>query len=230
MMLADELGVGSSDSATSGTKAKEDLVAATHASWRCIPYRYKGSCKNGTEVEVLVISSQKARGKGMMFPKMNRSKKLLIENHLKKLVFLGELGTWSYKSKSHNTIYEGRIFSLLVEEQLDLWSEKNVQQRLWMTVGEAAKEVCGHWWMKEDLDVLIQRLAAPKTHGLWQPERKETQTITNHDQIQSLENKEFQAGKNPQKSGKDRSATHESGKGRSANFPDYVYNIVYLLC
>ncbi|GAB2290432.1 hypothetical protein Dimus_024710 [Dionaea muscipula] len=87
--------------AATGTKAKEDLVAATHAvepfglrvevrmalvsrAGRqlqrynpnghhlvvgCIPYRYKGSCKNGTEVEVLVISSQKARGKGIMFPK-----------------------------------------------------------------------------------------------------------------------------------------------------------------
>ncbi|GAB2302636.1 Nudix hydrolase 17, mitochondrial [Dionaea muscipula] len=127
---------------------------------------------------------------------MNRSKKSAHRESLEEAGVLGslegELGTWSYKSKSHNTIYEGCIFSLLVEEQLDLWPEKNVQQRLWMTVGEAAKEVCGHWWMKEDLDVLIQRLAAPKTHGLWQPERKEvrdshTTKFSNKAKIKNIE-------------------------------------------
>ncbi|GAB2302631.1 Nudix hydrolase 21, chloroplastic, partial [Dionaea muscipula] len=111
----------------SGTKAKEDLVAATHAV-ECIPYRYKGSCKNGTEVEVLVISSQKVRGKGMMSPKGGWELDESVEEvaHRESLEeagvlgsLEGELGTWSYKSKSHDTIYEGCMFSLLVEEQLD---------------------------------------------------------------------------------------------------------------
>ncbi|KAJ7954316.1 Nudix hydrolase mitochondrial-like [Quillaja saponaria] len=79
-------------------------------------------------------------------------KKQLTENLLKKLGVLGivecQLGQWNFISKRYGTYYEGHMFPLFVKEQLDLWPEKNVRQRIWMTVPEAI-EVCQHWWMKE---------------------------------------------------------------------------------
>ncbi|GAB2228647.1 hypothetical protein Droror1_Dr00022768 [Drosera rotundifolia] len=133
----------------------------------CIPYRYKGSCDNG-EVEVLVISSQKGQKKGMMFPKggweLDESlEEAAYRESLEEAGVLGsiegELGTWIYESKSHDAVYEGCMFSLLVTVQLDLWPEKNMRQRVWTTI-EEAKEVCNQWWMKEALDVLAERLSA----------------------------------------------------------------------
>ncbi|XLR50417.1 hypothetical protein S83_001089 [Arachis hypogaea] len=66
----------------------------------------------------------------------------------------GKLGKWSFKSKTHDTFYEGYMFPLLVEEQHEFWPEQNVRQRTWMSVSEA-REVCQHWWMKEALDRLV---------------------------------------------------------------------------
>uniref|UniRef100_A0A5B7AQ68 Putative Nudix hydrolase 17 n=1 Tax=Davidia involucrata TaxID=16924 RepID=A0A5B7AQ68_DAVIN len=135
----------------------------------CIPYRYKNG-KDGTinnEFEVLVISSQK--GQGMMFPKggweIDESVgEAASRESLEEAGVLGnvesELGKWSFKSKSRGTYREGYMFPLLVTEQLDLWPEKNVRQRVWMTVAEA-REVCQHGWMKEALDVLVDRLKSP---------------------------------------------------------------------
>ncbi|KAI9082161.1 hypothetical protein K1719_035901 [Acacia pycnantha] len=47
----------------------------------------------------------------------------------------------------------------IVEAQLGQWRfiRKRHGTRLWMSVGEA-KEVCQHWWMKEALDILADRL------------------------------------------------------------------------
>ncbi|KAB2611928.1 nudix hydrolase 18 [Pyrus ussuriensis x Pyrus communis] len=135
----------------------------------CIPYRYKASkqtpLKNDAqELEVLVISSQK--GKGMLFPKggweLDESKEGAAEREtLEEAGVRGlverELGKWIFKSKSHDSQYEGYMFPLLVQEQLDFWPEKNLRQRVWMSVEEAS-EVCQHWWMKEALDRLVSRL------------------------------------------------------------------------
>uniref|UniRef100_A0A2P2KDE1 Uncharacterized protein MANES_02G077800 n=1 Tax=Rhizophora mucronata TaxID=61149 RepID=A0A2P2KDE1_RHIMU len=68
-----------------------------------------------------------------------------------------ELGKWNFKSKTQDRYHEGYMFPLLVQEQLDHWPEKNVRQRTWMSVAEA-REACQHWWMKEALDVLVNRL------------------------------------------------------------------------
>ncbi|KAK9277477.1 hypothetical protein L1049_007021 [Liquidambar formosana] len=137
----------------------------------CIPYRYK-SGDDGTvndELEVLVITSQK--GQGMMFPKGGweldesveeaASRESLEEAGVRGHVEC-ELGRWNFRSKRHGSFYEGYMFPLLVEEQLDLWPEKNVRRRIWMTVNEA-REVCQHWWMKEALDRLVDRLN-PRRH------------------------------------------------------------------
>lgn len=132
----------------------------------CIPYRYKkgGDGSIGNELEVLVITSQK--GQGMMFPKGGWELDESVEEaasreSLEEAGVLGnvecELGKWNFLSKSHGTFYEGYMFPLLVKEQLDLWPEKHVRQRIWMTV-EEAREACRHWWMKEALDVLVERL------------------------------------------------------------------------
>uniref|UniRef100_A0A6M2FC96 Nudix hydrolase domain-containing protein n=1 Tax=Populus davidiana TaxID=266767 RepID=A0A6M2FC96_9ROSI len=67
-----------------------------------------------------------------------------------------ELGKWNFLSKRHGTFYKGFMFPLFVTKQLDLWPEKSVRQRIWMTVDEA-REVCRHWWMKEALDILVER-------------------------------------------------------------------------
>lgn len=49
------------------------------------------------------------------------------------------------------------MFPLLVKEELELWPEKNVRERKWVSVAEA-REVCQHWWMKEALDRFVRRL------------------------------------------------------------------------
>ncbi|PON81788.1 Dihydroneopterin triphosphate diphosphatase [Trema orientale] len=137
----------------------------------CIPYRYKngnqGDNNTCNDLEVLVISSQK--GQGFMFPKGGWELDESVEEaasreSLEEAGVLGnvecELGKWSFISKSRGTYYEGCMFPLLVKEQLDLWPEKNVRRRVWMTVAEA-REVCQHWWMKEALDILVERLSSP---------------------------------------------------------------------
>lgn len=138
----------------------------------CIPYRYKYSKQSpakddeAKELEVLVITSQK--GKGMLFPKggweLDESKegaasRETLEEAGVRGIIESELGKWSFKSKSHDAYYEGYMFPLHVEEQLDFWPEKNLRKRIWMSVQEARK-ACQHWWMKEALDRLVSRLSS----------------------------------------------------------------------
>ncbi|XP_039044798.1 nudix hydrolase 18, mitochondrial-like [Hibiscus syriacus] len=132
----------------------------------CIPYRFK--CRtDGTitnDLEVLVISSQK--GPKMMFPKggweIDESiEEAALRESIEEAGVLGnvecELGKWYFISKNHGTFYEGCMFPLLVKEELDFWPEQHVRQRAWMNVKEA-RDVCQHWWMKEALDILVQRV------------------------------------------------------------------------
>ncbi|OIV95719.1 hypothetical protein TanjilG_01513 [Lupinus angustifolius] len=142
----------------------------------CIPYRYKIGEKtsmDSDEIEVLVISSQNQKGKGMLFPKggweLDESKKEAalretIEEAGVRGIVGGKLGKWSFKSKTHDTFYEGYMFPLLVQEQLEFWPEHNVRQRTWMSVSEA-REACQRWWMKEALDRLVNRLSGSKLGG-----------------------------------------------------------------
>ncbi|KAL6228322.1 PREDICTED: nudix hydrolase 18, mitochondrial-like [Fragaria vesca subsp. vesca] len=138
----------------------------------CIPYRYKMAKQSlskddgAKELQVLVITSQK--GKGMLFPKGGweldeskegaASRETLEEAGVRGTIEC-ELGKWSFKSKSHDAHYEGYMFPLHVQEQLDFWPEKNLRQRIWMSAQEA-REVCQHWWMKEALDRLVNRLTS----------------------------------------------------------------------
>lgn len=132
----------------------------------CIPYRYKedtdGNMSN--ELEVLVVSSQKSQR--LMFPKGGWELDESVEEaasreSLEEAGVIGnvecELGQWNFISKRYGIYYEGYMFPLFVKEQLDQWPEKNVRRRVWMTVAQA-REVCQHWWMKEALDILVQRL------------------------------------------------------------------------
>ncbi|KAL9170037.1 hypothetical protein ABFS82_04G117700 [Erythranthe guttata] len=65
-----------------------------------------------------------------------------------------KLGEWIFKSKSQEKFHEGSMFPLLVTEELDVWPEKSVRRRIWMTVSEA-KEACAAAWMKEALDAFV---------------------------------------------------------------------------
>ncbi|KAL4574347.1 hypothetical protein LXL04_021176 [Taraxacum kok-saghyz] len=130
----------------------------------CIPYRYK--IETG-ELEVLVISSQK--GHAMMFPKGGWELDESVEEAASResfeeagVVGIVEcvLGKWMFKSKSQAIYHEGYMFPMLVAEQLELWPEKNLRQRVWMKV-EEAREVCQSWWMKEALDVFVERINPP---------------------------------------------------------------------
>ncbi|CAA0814564.1 Nudix hydrolase 17- mitochondrial [Striga hermonthica] len=60
-------------------------------------------------------------------------------------------------SKNNDTCYEGHMFPLLVKEMLDFWPEKDIRQRIWVSVREA-RQVCQYWWMKEALELFVDRL------------------------------------------------------------------------
>ncbi|KAL9993736.1 putative hydrolase [Helianthus debilis subsp. tardiflorus] len=95
----------------------------------CIPYIMKANA-----LEVLVISTQR-KGKGMLFPKvgkMKRFKTRLYEKQSKKPEcwdVQAKLGKWCFKSKGNDAYYEGHMFPLLVNEELDDWPEKDIRQR-----------------------------------------------------------------------------------------------------
>ncbi|CAK8566659.1 unnamed protein product [Lathyrus sativus] len=111
----------------------------------CIPYRFKIGEKKSLdildELEVLVISSQK--GKGMLFPKGG-----------------WELDESQKEAAKRETMEEAGVKGI-VEEQMEFWPEQNLRQRTWMSITEA-REVCQHWWMKEALDRLVNRLLGQK--------------------------------------------------------------------
>lgn len=44
----------------------------------------------------------------------------------------GELGKWCFKSKGNDAYYEGHMFPLYVEMELDQWPEKDIRQRYWV--------------------------------------------------------------------------------------------------
>ncbi|XP_057777546.1 nudix hydrolase 17, mitochondrial isoform X1 [Salvia miltiorrhiza] len=136
----------------------------------CIPYRYKCEKMNGSsedELEVLVISSKKTEA--MMFPKGGWESDESVEEaacreSLEEAGVVGkvecELGRWVFKSKSRELYHQGFMFPLLVTQQLDLWPEHTARTREWMSVSEARK-ACQQWWMREALDILVNRLKSP---------------------------------------------------------------------
>ncbi|KAH6760080.1 nudix hydrolase-like protein 21 [Perilla frutescens var. hirtella] len=138
----------------------------------CIPYRYRspgGQSMVGEEdIEVLVITAQR-KGKGMMFPKggweVDESiEEAALRETVEEAGVVGDvehkLGKWSFNSKNRDTLYEGHMFPLLVKEQLEFWPEKDIRQRKWLSVREA-RIVCGCWWMKEALELLVNRVSSP---------------------------------------------------------------------
>ncbi|PHT80766.1 Nudix hydrolase 21, chloroplastic [Capsicum annuum] len=144
----------------------------------CIPYRYKDnidlSMGDEDAFEVLLISPQR-KGKGLLFPKGGWEKDETIEVAARretieeagvcgdieglKTVLQGKLGTWYFENKSGDTAYEGHMFPLFVREELNLWPEKDIRERSWMSVREARK-LCQQGWMKEALELLVSRLTS----------------------------------------------------------------------
>ncbi|XP_027187576.1 nudix hydrolase 17, mitochondrial-like isoform X2 [Cicer arietinum] len=113
----------------------------------CIPYRYiicdQTSLEIPEELEVLVITSKKS--KRMLFPKggweSDESKKeaalreTVEEAGVRGIIVGGKLGKWRFKGKNNGSLYEGYMFPLLVQEQLDIWPEQSVRQRTWVDEG-----------------------------------------------------------------------------------------------
>lgn len=137
----------------------------------CIPYRYKDnidlSLGDEDAFEVLLISPQR-KGKGLLFPKGGWEKDETIEVAARRETIEeagvcgdieGKLGTWYFENKSGDTAYEGHMFPLFVTEELDLWPEKDIRERSWMSVREARK-LCQQGWMKEALELLVSRLTS----------------------------------------------------------------------
>ncbi|KAK2990735.1 hypothetical protein RJ640_003803 [Escallonia rubra] len=142
----------------------------------CIPYRYKvtsqTSPKHEDGLEVLVITSQR-KGKGMLFPKGGwemdeKIEEAALRETVEEAGVMGTvedmLGKWIFKSKGNDAYHEGYMFPLLVKEQLDLWPEKDIRQRLWMSV-EEAREACHHGWMKDALNKLERRFLSEQQQG-----------------------------------------------------------------
>lgn len=77
----------------------------------------------------------------------------------------GVLGKWWFKSKGNDGYYQGYMFPLLVQEQLEFWPEKDIRQRVWVSVS-TAKQVCQYSWMKEALDLLVTRLESNQLSNL----------------------------------------------------------------
>ncbi|KAL3835394.1 hypothetical protein ACJIZ3_010130 [Penstemon smallii] len=138
----------------------------------CIPYRIRKTSKFSSihieDLEVLLISSQKSPR--MMFPKggweldedieLAAARETLEEAGV--IGLLGDkLGEWIFKSKSQEKYHEGTMFSLFVTEELDVWPEKDVRKRVWMSVNEA-RERCAHSWMKEALEAFVCELTTPR--------------------------------------------------------------------
>ncbi|KAM3234749.1 nudix hydrolase 18, mitochondrial isoform X1 [Capsicum annuum] len=142
-----------------------------HLRLRCIPYRYKDnidlSMGDEDAFEVLLISPQR-KGKGLLFPKGGWEKDETIEVAARRETIEeagvcgdieGKLGTWYFENKSGDTAYEGHMFPLFVREELNLWPEKDIRERSWMSVREARK-LCQQGWMKEALELLVSRLTS----------------------------------------------------------------------
>lgn len=56
----------------------------------------------------------------------------------------GKLGKWSFKSKTYDTLYDGYMFPLLVQEQMEFWPEQNLRQRTWVS-SINNKQLCGNY-------------------------------------------------------------------------------------
>lgn len=168
----------------------------------CIPWRYKKSGKSSGvgDIEFLLISSQKSPK--WMFPKggweLDESmEEAAIRETMEEAGVLGEvgvqLGMWRFKSRSQDCFHEGFMFAFEVKEELDVWPEKDIRQRVWLPANEA-REKCAHQWMKDALDIFLcqftelqsmeqeqqqhQQLSPPSLFDLFVTEPAGSPTIT----------------------------------------------------
>ncbi|KAH6806713.1 nudix hydrolase-like protein 17 [Perilla frutescens var. frutescens] len=142
----------------------------------CIPYRIRDTKKSHLidditldDLEILLISSQKSTR--LMFPKggweLDEDIELAASREtLEEAGVVGQLGKklgeWIFKSKSQEKYHEGSMFPLYVTEVLDVWPEKSVRQRVWVSVNEA-REACAAVWMKEALEEFVYQFTCTST-------------------------------------------------------------------
>ncbi|KAG6475885.1 hypothetical protein ZIOFF_065115 [Zingiber officinale] len=117
--------------------------------------------KSGRRLVVLIITSSKGNNNEFMFPKGGWETDETIKQAVSREAMeeagvqgtiQGRIGTWVYKSRTHEAHYQAIMFPMKVTEELaHQWPEMHQRQRAWVSIAEA-KERCRHWWMKEALD------------------------------------------------------------------------------
>ncbi|WOL12604.1 nudix hydrolase 13, mitochondrial [Canna indica] len=136
----------------------------------CIPYKLNKEDDSGSgdlldRVVVLMITSPGRHD--LVFPKGGweidetaseaACREALEEAGVRGILNDTALGVWEFKSKSrqNNRSLEGTckgyMFAMEVTEELDLYPEKDIHARKWVSVGEAY-ELCRYDWMREALD------------------------------------------------------------------------------
>ncbi|XP_074564556.1 nudix hydrolase 12, mitochondrial-like [Curcuma longa] len=156
----------------------------------CIPYKINEEADIESHdvinnLEVLMISSPGRHD--FVFPKGGWEKdetaseaacrEALEEAGVRGILQEIELGQWVFRSKSSQVSCsqeggcKGYMFALKVTEELDYWPEQQVHGRKWVTVADAYK-LCRYDWMREALDLLLQRLYSNtvlSVRGLYEP-------------------------------------------------------------
>ncbi|XP_042440309.1 nudix hydrolase 17, mitochondrial-like [Zingiber officinale] len=136
----------------------------------CIPYKFDLGDHNDDDepsVQVLIITSSKGNNNEFMFPKGGWETDETIKQAVSREAMeeagvqgtiQGRIGTWVYKSRTHEAHYQAIMFPMKVTEELaHQWPEMHQRQRAWVSIAEA-KERCRHWWMKEALDRMVKMI------------------------------------------------------------------------
>jgi len=144
------------------------LTSSMSGIYRCIPFRYVNSDKDGNSesgkvIQVLMISS--SSGPGLLFPKggwendetvREAAAREAVEEAGVRGILMDFLGNYEFKSKSHQDEFspeglcKAAMYALYVKEELATWPEHETRTRKWLTIEEAV-ESCRHPWMKDAL-------------------------------------------------------------------------------
>jgi diphosphoinositol-polyphosphate diphosphatase len=133
------------------------LTSSMSGIYRCIPFRYVNSDKDGNSesgkvIQVLMISS--SSGPGLLFPKggwendetvREAAAREAVEEAGVRGILMDFLGNYEFKSKSHQDEFspeglcKAAMYALYVKEELATWPEHETRTRKWLTIEEAVE-------------------------------------------------------------------------------------------